>query len=256
MALPLNLAISKIGPESDPLLQNLAQHYCHDMSEWFDVDVCDDGRYCYDTASVWANGYDVYLARVDGAIAGFAIVGSAREWLGETGARDIHEFFVLRKFRRRGVGRSFARFVWAEHPGGWLVRVLEANEPALEFWRNEISVFAVGSFEESRQSKNGRWWRFLRFRVSTRCRVPRQGGRVFGYDEMGGDKHGAAVGFAINTQFKRALGNAKLVARLGKLGCVERTFGVFGVEVFDSGFVDGFIWFFDFGGAHRFTSHS
>ena len=41
--LPAGLIISRIGPESDVLLRNLFEHYCHDMSEWFDIDTRADG---------------------------------------------------------------------------------------------------------------------------------------------------------------------------------------------------------------------
>ncbi len=112
-----SLVISKIGSESDILLRNLAEHYCHDMSEWFDLDTGADGRYSYDTASVWANRYDVYLAKVDKSIAGFALIGSASEWLGDVGTHDVHEFFSMRRFRRQGIGRRMASFLWHEYPG-------------------------------------------------------------------------------------------------------------------------------------------
>ncbi len=158
-----NLVISKIGPESDLLLRNLAEHYCHDMSEWFDLDTGADGRYSYDTASVWAKGYDVYLAKVGDAIAGFALIGSGSEWLGDVGAHDVHEFFILRKFRRRGVGGNMATFLWNEHPGEWLVRVLEANAPAVVFWRGIISAYSSGAYGEVQHIFNGSPWRFFRF---------------------------------------------------------------------------------------------
>ncbi len=67
-----SLAISRIGPESDVLLRNLFEHYCHDMSEWFDVDTEADGSYSYDTAPFWVGEHEVYLARVGESIAGFA----------------------------------------------------------------------------------------------------------------------------------------------------------------------------------------
>jgi len=111
------LAISRIGTESDILLRKLFEHYCHDMSDWFDVDTGADGSYSYDTAQVWASGLEVYLARVDASIAGFAIIGSGAGWLGDIGARDVHELFVLRKFRRRGVGKQMAALLWNEYPG-------------------------------------------------------------------------------------------------------------------------------------------
>ena len=162
----LHLAISKIGPESDGLLRNLFEHYCYDMSELFDVDTGADGSYSYDTASVWAKGYDTYLAKIGDSIAGFAIIGSGAEWLGAIGAHDVNEFFIMRKFRRCGFGQSMATFLWNEHPGEWLVRVFEANAPAILFWRTTISRYSFGSYREEQNVVHGRSWRFFRF-VST-----------------------------------------------------------------------------------------
>lgn len=157
------LVISRIGPESDVLLRNLFEHYCHDMSEWFDFDTTADGSYSHDTSSIWANEYGAYLAKVGGSIAGFALIGSAAPWLGATRGHDVHEFFVLRKFRRRGVGQRMAGLVWNEHPGEWLVRVLEANAPAVLFWRSAVSAYSFGALREEPRIIDGRSWRFFRF---------------------------------------------------------------------------------------------
>ena len=159
----LNLVITKIGPESDALLGNLFQHYCYDLSELFDVDTATDGSYSYDTASVWAKGYDVYLAKVGDSIAGFAIIGSGDEWLGGIGTHDVHEFFIMRKFRRSGFGQSMATFLWKQHCGEWVVRVLEANALAVSFWRTAISRYSLDSYQEEQKVVEGRPWRFFRF---------------------------------------------------------------------------------------------
>jgi predicted acetyltransferase len=159
----LNLVISKIGPESDILLRNLCEHYCYDMSEFFEIDTGIDGSYSYDTASVWAKRHDVYLAKVGHAIAGFAIIGSCDEWLGAIGTHDVQEFFIMRKFRRCGFGQSMATFLWKEHPGEWLVRVLEANALAISFWRTAISRYSFGSYREEQNVVHGRPWKFFRF---------------------------------------------------------------------------------------------
>ncbi len=164
---PSNLSISKIGPESDVVLRNLFEHYLHDMAEWFDVDTKPDGSYSYDTSGIWKNGYDAYLAKVGDLPAGFALVGSAAEWLGDIGTHDVHEFFVLRAFRRNGFGRRMAALVWEEHPGEWLVRVLELNAAAVHFWRTSIASYSHGLYEEDGCIVKGRPWRFFRF-VSSR----------------------------------------------------------------------------------------
>ena len=162
--MPLSsLSISKIGPESDIVLRNLFEYYIHDMAEWFDIDTKDDGSYSYDTSQIWQKGYDAYLAKVGDSIAGFALIGSAAEWLGDVGAHDIDEFFVIRRFRRSGIGQGMATFLWNERPGEWLVRVLEANVPAVPFWRTSISNYTGGSYNEEARIVKGRPWRFFRF---------------------------------------------------------------------------------------------
>ncbi len=159
----LELQLSKIGPESDALLLNLLQYYAYDLAEWFDIHVGADGRYLYDTAKLWKAGYEVYLAKADGSIAGFAIVGSARDWLGDVHGHDVHEFFVVRRFRKAGMGQGMAKLLWDGHPGPWLVRVLELNAPAVQFWRTVVARYSDGAFDEDSQIYNGRRWRFFRF---------------------------------------------------------------------------------------------
>jgi predicted acetyltransferase len=158
-----NLEISRIGPESDLLLRNLFEHYCYDMSEFFDVDTGADGSYSWDTASVWGKGYDAYLAKVGASIVGFALIGSGDEWLDATGTHDVHEFFIMRRFRRSGFGRRMATFLWNQYPGEWLVRVFEKNTLAIPFWRAAVSCYSSGLFEEERRVVDARTWRFFRF---------------------------------------------------------------------------------------------
>jgi predicted acetyltransferase len=160
---PANLSVSKIGPESDFVLRNLFEHYVHDMTEWLEIDTKADGSYSYDTSSVWENGRDAYLAKAGESLAGFAIVGSAAEWLGDTGAHDMREFFVLRRYRRHGFGQTLATHLWDRHPGEWLVRVLEANAPAVAFWRTAVANYSRRSHKEEERVVKGRPWRFFRF---------------------------------------------------------------------------------------------
>ncbi len=145
------------------MLRNLFQLYIHDMAEWFDIDTEADGSYSYDTSSIWKNGYDAYLAKLGDSLAGFALIGRADEWLGDVGGHDVHEFFVIRRYRRNGLGQRMATLLWNELPGEWLVRVLEANAPACLFWRRVISKYSLGAYTEEVRIVGGRPWRFFRF---------------------------------------------------------------------------------------------
>jgi predicted acetyltransferase len=145
------------------------------MSEWLGFDPTPDGSYSYDTSTYWAKGHDVYLAKVGESIAGFALVGSASKWLGNIGAHEIVEFFVMRKFRRSGIGQQMAKQLWNGYPGEWLVRVLESNQPAIPFWRRAIVSYSGGVYSEDARIVNDRPWRFFRFKSLSAVRNEKSG---------------------------------------------------------------------------------
>ena len=159
---PPVFSFPRIGPDSDALLSELLQLYIREMAQWFEVEPNPDGTYSYDTAGIWERGYDAYLAKVDDAVAGFALIGPAEEFIDGDG-KDVHEFFVLPEFRRGGVGRMMAMRLWNRYPGNWLVRVLAANTPALAFWRAAITNGSRGDYHEEPRLMGERPWVFFRF---------------------------------------------------------------------------------------------
>ena len=91
-----------------------------------------------------------FVIRVDGRLAGFALVADRAHFAGH-GVREISEFFVLRKYRRRGVGTRAARVIFARFPGRWELAELTWNVAARRFWRHLIRRFAVGGVVERRR---------------------------------------------------------------------------------------------------------
>ena len=84
-----------------------------------------------------------FIVRVDGHPAGFALVRELPE-AGGVPAYQMSEFFVLRKYRRRGVGTRVARALFARFPGRWELSVITWNVTARPFWRGVIRRVAVG----------------------------------------------------------------------------------------------------------------
>jgi predicted acetyltransferase len=121
-------------------LRQLLELYAHDFSERNGADVGDDGLFAYPYLDAYWQEPDrhPFLFRVDGRLAGFALVRSGAP-------HDMAEFFVLRKYRRSGVGRDAARTVFARFPGEWQVREQFENTGAIAFWRGAIPV----PFEET-----------------------------------------------------------------------------------------------------------
>ena len=117
------------------VVARLLELYAHDFSERNGADVGDDGTYGYRYLDAYWSASDrhPFLFRVDGRLAGFALV--------RTGPLiDMAEFFVLRKYRRGGIGTDAARAVFARFPGEWQVRQQWENSGAIDFWRRAIPV--------------------------------------------------------------------------------------------------------------------
>jgi predicted acetyltransferase len=131
------------GPEHRALLEQLFELYQYDFTEFDGEDVDETGRFGFPSLGRYfvEPQRHPFLLRVDGHWAGCALVIADDG----NGRNDMAEFFVLRKYRRNGIGRWFARELFARFPGTWQVRQLEANTPAQAFWRHTIPV----PFEES-----------------------------------------------------------------------------------------------------------
>jgi predicted acetyltransferase len=115
------------------VIQRLLQLYHYDFSEFDGSDVNPHGEYLHRYFDEYWTDSDrkAFLFWAEGALAGFALV-----FTGEP--HDIAEFFVMRKYRRRGVGARAAASLFDQFPGRWTVRQQLANPAATAFWRKAI----------------------------------------------------------------------------------------------------------------------
>jgi predicted acetyltransferase len=134
-----------------PILANLIQYYVYDMSDIVGVDVGADGRYVpRPLDAYWSDAWRYpNIVRVDGNLAGFALVQQRSRISGDDTTWDVAEFFVMRKYRRHGVGSAVATRVFDAFRGAWEVRELKANHAAIAFWRRVIAAYTKGNFTEA-----------------------------------------------------------------------------------------------------------
>src|SRR5437867_2389469 len=133
-----------------PVLRRLMQLYLYDFAAIDDWALGDDGLYgnAATIEGFWTDPrMTSYLVRVDGVLAGFVLVRDGAFFAGD-GTRDISEFFVVRRHRRRGVGREAARLTFDKFPGKWEVTQLTSNVEAQAFWRRVIGDYTGGRYEE------------------------------------------------------------------------------------------------------------
>jgi predicted acetyltransferase len=131
-------------------LRNLFQLYAYDFSEILPLDVDETGRFKEESLdSYWEDAWRFpFLLRADDRLAGFALVHHKSKLSTADNVWDMAEFFVLRKYRRAGVGTRAAHWIFASCAGEWEVRQRSANVLATAFWRRAISAYTAGHFTE------------------------------------------------------------------------------------------------------------
>ena len=90
----------------------------------------------------------------DNALAGFVLVNEY--YYISKGAKTIAEFFVLKKYRRQGIGEEAAKQVFNLFPGRWEIGELRGNKNAQSFWRKIIGDYTKGNYKEI-ELDNERW---------------------------------------------------------------------------------------------------
>lgn len=116
------------------VLRMLLQLHLHDLSEVCGDDVDRHGEFAYpylDHYWTETSSRQPFLLRVAGRWAGFALVRTGHP-------HEMAEFFVLRKYRRAGIGTEAARQIFARLPGEWRVTMLPGHHQAVRFWRKAI----------------------------------------------------------------------------------------------------------------------
>jgi predicted acetyltransferase len=152
----MNVELREAAPKDLAVMQRMGSYYVYDMSEyvggqpgWEFPDTgdyeCDDFRPYFDDADAIP-----FLIRVDRELAGFAIVDRR----GSTPEADYNmaQFFVIRKFKQRGVGAEAAARCFGRFRGVWDVLVIPKNTGAHAFWERTIRRYTAGVFQETRQT--------------------------------------------------------------------------------------------------------
>jgi predicted acetyltransferase len=151
--------------EQEPILANLLELYAHDFTDFYDLELGADGRFGYTGLSLyWSEPHrHPFLIWVNGKLTGFVLVKKGSEFSGDPAVWDMAEFFVIRRYRRHGIGTQVAHEVWKRFPGPWEVRVMQANVPANHFWARAISTFAGSAVPSGPIEKDGKSWDLFAF---------------------------------------------------------------------------------------------
>jgi ribosomal-protein-alanine N-acetyltransferase len=135
-----------------PSIQNMGRFYVYDMSEYLGKEegweIPEDGLYeCIDFKKYWEDKSSFpFLVRYQNEIVGFVIIDKK----GSDSEIDFNmaQFFILRKFKNKGIGSYIAQECFKKFPGIWEVMVIPGNEGAYRFWRAAIKNYTQNNFTE------------------------------------------------------------------------------------------------------------
>jgi predicted acetyltransferase len=153
-----NIEIIPASPRQKPILANLLELYMYDFGEFVDLEIGTDGRFGYGDLDIyWTEpARHPLLVYVDARLAGFALIDGLPRGAPAVAVWDVAEFFILRRYRRAGIGTEVAHRVWKRFPGSWQVRVMVSNRPAYRFWHHAIQSFAGREIAATRVMQGGR----------------------------------------------------------------------------------------------------
>jgi len=94
-------------------------------------------------------GRQAFLVKVNDMLAGFVLVNNycmMKEPGNET--KTIAEFFIMRKWRRQGVGKEIAFKTFDIHKGNWKIKQEKENIGAQRLWEHVINEYTAGNFKK------------------------------------------------------------------------------------------------------------
>lgn len=142
-ALKLRLHDARASAVDREWLANVYPFYLHDLSEFDEhyYTLNDRGLWEPDHLASWLQDDTDHplIIRRSGMRVGFALVNEAPSVDMMPGFRfRLAEFFILKRYRRTGIGRRAAQALFDQLRGRWQLSILARNAPAIAFWRRVL----------------------------------------------------------------------------------------------------------------------
>ena len=163
------MKVTLIPALSFDFVNNLFQYYIYDMSEFTGWAPYANGTFkVVDSLTMLSDYWHKadhfpYLIMVGEEVAGFSLI---RKYPQRDDTFDMGQFFVLRKFKRQGIGEAAFKLSVQAHPGKWLIRVLPDNLGAKAFWDKCIESVADTEVRRVEESYRELKMDFLYFKVA------------------------------------------------------------------------------------------
>ncbi len=145
----MQIELVPVIEEQREILAHLIELYEYDFSEYENSDVNSYGLYGYSYLDYYwteKNRY-AYFIKVDGKLAGFVMICGFCYVSKTKDTLFMSEFFVMKKYRKMGVGFFAACEALKKHPGKWELTVHTNNPISHCFWKKVVETVSHDSFQ-------------------------------------------------------------------------------------------------------------
>jgi predicted acetyltransferase len=144
----MNIEIELVKKEEKEILRNLLEKYFYEFSKWKDNDVNNTGLYGYNYLDNYWQEQNCfpYFIKINKKLAGFVLVNNHNE-IDINTDYAMAEFCVLYKYRRKGIGKYAAKYIFNNHQGKWQLRYHQKNIISKIFWNKIINEITNGDYK-------------------------------------------------------------------------------------------------------------
>ncbi|KKD59048.1 acetyltransferase [Grimontia sp. AD028] len=143
----MTVSLKPIDIRERHVLENLFSYYVYEFSKPLGLSLDSDGKYAFKSETLnpyWLrDDHHPYFILSDGELAGFVLV---RRYPPNIAVWDIDQFFVLRKFTGKGIGRKALLAALDKRHGDWQIRILKENIAVLGFWQSAVEALVEGDY--------------------------------------------------------------------------------------------------------------
>ena len=145
----MEICVEPILYEQKSVFIQMLELYNYDFSEFSNDDINEYGYFGYEHIDAYWNeeGRYPFFIRANAKLAGLVLERSCCEHNNLPNPHNIAEFFVMKKYRHKGVGRAAAMKIFDMFPGGWEISQWINNLPAHNFWSKVIAEYTNGNYD-------------------------------------------------------------------------------------------------------------
>jgi len=146
----MKIELEKISLDKKDTFKNLMQFYLYDYSDTDKRDINEWGRFEYEYLDSYFENKEFrepFFIKLNNIVVGFLLINDFTIE-GDKEVKSIAEFFVMKKYRRIGIGTAALRKLFKLFPGKWEIKIDKNNEIGLRFWREKIGKITGGKVVE------------------------------------------------------------------------------------------------------------